>query len=230
MRLVAPWGSVVCPFCFTSFHLSQAARRSMSPAAPKEPDTRLGTFLSIPPPEMPKVEIPAASVWSRIFRRCVVSEDRSKEWRAVCPNCHLHLPHKTATGELVSEVIAIIGTRNSGKSNYFGVLIHALERRYAGEVGFQIFNQETFSTREMKPVSSKKLYRERYGDRLFESAERRAVDQTLSAATNIETRIPLIYRLAFPKRLTQYVTRPLAYVNAMDSSSSMRPARTSMTR
>ena len=36
-----------------------------------------------------------------------------------------------ASGELDGEIVAIVGARGAGKSNYFGVLIDALERRYA---------------------------------------------------------------------------------------------------
>jgi len=217
VKLVAPWHRVVCPFCFSRFHLADASRRETSPSAPRERDDHLGKFLAIPPPEMPKVVPPKASPFlKRLGRRFVVNPERTGEWKTVCPDCHMHLPHKTANGELDSEVIAIIGTRNSGKSNFFGVLLQALERRYASEVGFRMFDQETFSVREMKPVSSKKLYRERYGSRLFEGDDRRAIDQTLSAATNIETRIPLIYRLEFPRDPVGRVLHPFSRVKALD--------------
>ena len=71
---------------------------------------------------------------------------------------------------------------------------------YADEVGFTIYDQETFSVREMRQISSKRLYRERYGTRLFGSARRMAIDQNRSAAQDRDLRIPLIYRLAFPRR------------------------------
>lgn len=217
MRIVTPWHRVVCPFCFTRFHLADAARRETSLAAPRERDNSLGAFLAIPPPEMPKVQpAPPASFLKWLSDRFVVHNEESREWKKVCPDCHMHLPHKTASGELASEVIAIIGTRNSGKSNFFGVLLNTLERRYASEVGFRIFDQETFSIREMKPVSSKKLYRERYGSRLFEGDDRRAIDQTLSAATNTETRIPLIYRMEFPRSPADRIFHPLSRVKALD--------------
>jgi hypothetical protein len=217
VKLIAPWHRVFCPFCFTPFHLADAARRETSTSAVRERDDLLGNFLAMPPPEMPRVEPPSsAPLLKRLGRRFVIHNEGSSDWKKVCPACHMHLPHKTASGELDSEVIAIIGTRNSGKSNFFGVLLNALERRYASEVGFRIFDQETFSTREMKPVSSKKLYRERYGKSLFEGDERRAIDQTFSAATNKETRIPLIYRLEFPRAPADRILHPLSSVKALD--------------
>lgn len=217
MKFVPPWQSVICPFCFAKFHLSDAARRDMSATGSREPDRKLGTFLAIPPPEMAKVETPSrASFFKRLGRRMAIDTAYSAASKKVCPECHMHLPHKMAIGELSSELIAIIGTRNSGKSNFFGVLLNALEQRYATEVGFRIFDQETFSVREMKPVSSKKLYRERYGKSLFESEDRRAIDQTMSAATRSDTRIPLIYRLEFPRSLAERIFHPFSPVKALD--------------
>src|SRR5207249_3958860 len=91
-----------------------------------------------------------------------------------------------------------------------------LERRYANEVGFTIYDQETFSIREMRQVSSKKIYRDRYGTRLFESDKRMAIDQTRSAALDRDIRIPLIYRLEFPNRLWHYLAHPFTRVRSMD--------------
>jgi hypothetical protein len=128
----------------------------------------------------------------------------------------MFLPNATANGQLSSDIVAVWGARSSGKSNYFGVLLNSLERRYADEVGFTIYDQESYSTGEMKPVSSKQLYRERYAKYLFGTQTRRAVDQTQSAALNKSARVPLIYRLEFPMRPIDHLMRPLARVKAMD--------------
>jgi hypothetical protein len=216
MGLVAPWSKAICPFCFNRFHLSQAARRWTLPDAPKEKDTHVGTFLSLPPPEMGKVEPPRRGGLLRLLRRLVVWDDWKSGAKKICPNCHMFLPHATASGQLSSDIVAIIGARSSGKSNYFGVLLNALEQRYAREVDFLIYDQETFSTTEMRPISSKKLYRERYGRRLFESPTCMAIDQNRSAAQDRFLRIPLIYRLEFRLRPIHYLTRPFRRVNAMD--------------
>jgi len=207
---------VVCPFCFERFFLAAAPRRVTSAAGAVQPDGHVARYLGFDaPPDMGEVRVPpAGNFWEQLLQRIVVSEEGDGDSRKICPNCHMYLPNKTANGELTSEVFAIIGARSSGKSNYFGVLLNLLERRYAGEVGFSMFDQDTFSVRDMKPVGSRKLYRERYYKRLFE--ERGAMDQTLSAKSNPALRVPLIYRLQFPKQWFHYVTRPLAQMNAMD--------------
>lgn len=216
MKFVAPWSSIHCPACCHRFHLSQAGRRLQSPSAPTEPDDKLGRFLGMPAPPLAKVEPPLkGGILGRMYRRIVIHDDGRQGWKKVCPECHFPLPHKTAIGEVNSEFFAIIGARSSGKSNYFGVLLKLLERRYASEVGFTIFDQESLDIATLKTVGSSQLYRRRYGDRLWNSDDRMAIDQTVSLTQNAEYRIPLIYRIESPKRLWQYFTKPLARVNAV---------------
>jgi hypothetical protein len=216
-ELVPPWRTAACPFCFEAFHLSQAPRRSLA-ASPLAPDPAVARFLGTQTAELGKViEPPGGLWWRRLLARVLVQTRHDDDTRKICPGCHMFLPHMIAAGELDSEGIAIIGARDSGKSNFFGVLLHALEHRYSGEVPFTMFAQDTFSKREMRPVSSTRLYRERYGARLFDPQEPRAIDQTLSAAAAVsDVRIPLIYRLQFRKRLWHHVTRPLDQVSALD--------------
>ena len=152
----------------------------------------------------------------KLLDSCLIRNEEFGKWRKICPNCHLPLPRKTANGEISSEVIAIIGARNSGKSNYFGVLIDFLKHRYSHEVGFMIFDQETWSINEEKPINSDRLYHNRYGRKLFGNEERVAIEQTRRVEITSENRIPLIYRLEFPKRPWHYVTRPFAPASALD--------------
>jgi hypothetical protein len=109
------------------------------------------------------------------------------------------LPYAAANGRSAGEIIAVIGVRSSGKSNFNGVLLDALEHRYGAEVGFAAYDLETFSMRERRAVSSKRLFRERYGNRLFQAHPPMAIDQTQSAETDRDLRMPLIYRLQFPR-------------------------------
>ncbi len=206
-----------CPTCFEEFYLGDAPSRSTSPVGPQEPDDGLGDFLHIQPsPSMRRVEpVNATDFVGRWWRRLRLPHDPASDRKKVCPRCHLYLPHKMASGELRSEILAIVGARNAGKSNYFGTLINALERRYAGEVGFSMFAQDTFSVQQMQPVSSRDLYKTRYGSRLF-SSQPTALSSTPSAATNPDILIPLIYRMQFPLCREQRITRPFSHFMALD--------------
>ncbi|MEI8372630.1 MAG: hypothetical protein WCJ35_07330 [Planctomycetota bacterium] len=212
MTWVTPWSKSTCPFCFHRFHLGTAPLRITLSGGAKEKDNHVGRFLSIPAPDMGAVESPSRSLLGTLVRRFYVSETLDDK-RRVCPNCHMFLPHAIASGQLAGSIVAIWGARNSGKSNFFAVLLHALQNRYASETGFTIFSQETFSVRQMKPISSDQLYRDRYGTQLGSGM---AISQNQSAQIDRDLRIPLIYRLQFPKRPIDYLLRPLSRVKAMD--------------
>ena len=215
---MVPWSrKTVCPFCFRRFDLAEAGHRDTSPTGLKEKDEHIGKFLSITPaPEMGKVSPGLQGrFFSRLFGR-ISDSTANRDQKKVCPRCHMFLPYASASGQLCSDIVAIIGARGSGKSNYFGVLLDALKTRYADELNFTIYGQETFSVKAMRPVSSEQLYRERYGNRLFNNNTRMAIEQNLSAQQDRDLRIPLIYRLEFPKRPIHYLTKPFARVTAMD--------------
>jgi hypothetical protein len=189
----------------------------MVEGGPREGDVKLGAFLAIPAPHLGKVEpLTGRSAAQRLLGCVFVPDDWKGQTRKVCPRCHLYLPHATASGLLGSEAVAIIGARSAGKSNYFGLLLQQLERRYTGEVGFTMFDQDTFSIKELRPISSRRLYRERYGKRLYEDETHKAIDQTRGAAVDRGIRIPLIYRLEFRKTWLQHLTRPFSRRLAMD--------------
>ena len=218
MALVAPWSKALCPFCFHRFHLAAAPRRRT--AGDKLPDLHVRDFLGVAQvPDMHKVEAaPAgadAGFFAGLLRSFLVPDDWKGDLKKICPNCHLFLPHATACGQLASEVIAVIGDRQSGKSNYFGVLLRDLESRRAFQVGFTMYDQETFLAEEFRSINSGSLYARRYG-RLFERDAPMAIDQTAVAAQNTDLRIPLIYRFEFPPRPTDWLTRPLARRRCLD--------------
>jgi len=216
MPFLSPFGKVNCPHCFHRFHLSQALRRRAGRGEATEACSMIGRhFGRNPGPVLPKIDrshIPT-SFWKRLGRRFYVRPEPS-EYRSVCPNCGIYLPDKLANGELSSEVFAIVGSKNSGKSNYFGVLLNELRRRQSGNVGFEMVDTMTY-TPSQGLVSSSILYRERYGDRLFSPTDPKAVGQTQSVLTQIGTdldpRIPLIYQLRFRKHSWQHLTQPLAH-------------------
>src|SRR4051812_4300095 len=126
MPLVSPFMRMTCPFCFKRFHLADAPHRKVGLGAPQEADAALGAFFEIPPPPMGKVIDPPKLPWyARLWQRFAVPAEAADE-RKICPGCHVYVPDKIASGEVGSEVIAIVGARSSGKSNYFGVLLNLL--------------------------------------------------------------------------------------------------------
>ncbi|MCS7306485.1 MAG: hypothetical protein NZ602_15420 [Thermoguttaceae bacterium] len=211
MGWVWPFRKWRCPFCFKLFYLGDAPTRSLSGS--KEPDFEIGRFLRCRPPEMGRVERPKqAKLLERLWRRMWIRHDPDK--KKICPHCHMYLPIQLAQGQLQGEILAIVGPRSAGKSTYFAVLLWVLEHRYAEEVGFSLFAQETFSVQLQQPVSSRDLYQTRYGHRLFTA--NLPLDGTHSAGQNQDILIPLIYRMQFPRRPMGGFQWPFSPLRAVD--------------
>lgn len=214
MPLVTPFKRVACPYCFERFQPVQTLRRDISPGAPIADDHHIQKFFGLPsPPRLGEVHpVPVGkSFWHRLWRRVFVPREGDQE-RMICPNCHIFLPDLIARGEAAREVIAIVGARNSGKSNYFGVLIQYLRRQYSSNIGFDMLDTDTYGPGGRIPTAN--LYQERYGDYLFDLTNPRVVPQTQRAGQRMQRddpRIPLIYLLRFRKRPWHYISRPLAH-------------------
>lgn len=102
--------------------------------------------------------------------------------KRVCPHCHNTLP--IGFGEAENKIIALIGSRASGKSHYIAVLINELNRKIASQfyAAFTAVDEQTIQR-----------YRIDFWKKIY--AERIEIRKTISAATNLDVRIPLIYRL-----------------------------------
>jgi GTPase SAR1 family protein len=211
LHLTTPWSRVTCPFCFERFHLVDAPRRSIAPNAPLYPDREVAHFLGEDEraaPLLREVLRPPQGFWVRLWLRFVVMNEWAKNLKKICPRCHLDLPHSIATGQSTGDIIAIIGIKNSGKSNYIGVLLHDLREMYGRELGFQLYAEQTFDVATLSSVSSERLYNERYGQYLFQDSKPRVVPFSPRAALDRGIRVPLIYRVQFRRGLLSYLMRP----------------------
>ena len=200
MPFIWPWTKISCPFCFEEFHLSEAPTRSSESDA-LFPDEHMRGFLGLAyPPEMPLVTQPPQNWFLKSVRKFhlpLCREITPQSQIRICPHCHLYLPQALANWNRKSNIIAIIGSRSSGKSNYFGVLLKLLETRYAAELNFGFRPQMTFDIHEMRRMDSRKLYERRYGKRLFR--DHRVIQQTERSEVDADIKIPLIYRLTLSR-------------------------------
>jgi hypothetical protein len=213
MPLVAPWSKVTCPYCFEQFHLSKTPRRLVGPGISSAPDEAIKRYFGMDDaPLLGEVKEPRKPAkWSDRF---FVPREAMNE-RRICPHDHIFLPDKIASGETSGEYIAVIGARDSGKSNYFGVLMNALRRKYMEQLSFEVMDADTYGPTGR--LSTADLYRERYWQYLFDPAKPpEAVPQTqpvreAAVRTIYDPRIPLIYMFRFQKRYWHHFTRPLAH-------------------
>lgn len=88
--------------------------------------------------------------------KCPQCNTRSTD--VVCPDCHKSLPESTLNGEDL--IIAIVGSRASGKSNYIGVLIRELQQRICCEfnASFEVAPPQGDSWQRYKNTFYSSLY------------------------------------------------------------------------
>lgn len=198
MPFLLPWEKTTCPFCFREFHLSEAPTRPFSYSGEWVPDPQMGEFLNqFPPPQQPPLTPPPTGIFSRWRRRFYVRvcrDEGPESGHRICPYCHMFLPQALGNWNRKSDIIAIVGSRSSGKSNYFGVLLKLLEQRYTAQLGFGMRPLPTFDVRSMRRVNSRELYEQRYGKRLFRDGQ--IIQQTERSAVDADIKIPLIYQLS----------------------------------
>lgn len=216
--LLTPFHKTTCPYCFEQFHLGDAPWRPMANTN-LQPDAAVQAFFDLDqPPDLPAL-VPSGNdgvkPWHR--SRFLLDNSRLRDHDRVCPFCHLPLPLAQATGELTSQVIAVVGERWSGKSSYFGVLLHQLvDGQLASEAGFGVVAQTTWDMKARRKVSSSTVYEERYGQYLY-AKPRGKIPPTRRLSEHRDLRSPLIYRLQFFKRdATGRLARPIRIVRATD--------------
>ena len=124
------------------------------------------------------------------------------------------LPFQLANNGEQGQTIAVIGYRNTGKSNFLGVLIRSLQHRYSREVGLSIHALDSFDVNQLQACSSDDLYQRRYGRYLDND---KAVAGTPTLHTNPDIRIPMIYRLNM-KHFTwfQRLLQPFSHHRPLD--------------
>jgi GTPase SAR1 family protein len=176
---------LLCPYCFESFRRAEIAFRCINPhpnRCPLEEDKELGNYRGfVSPPSLPRVFRPP----SRFFgvSRSAVCSCGKETRKTVCPHCHNELPYQfwSQTGY----TIALIGAKESGKSNYIAVLIDELNRRVGENLGTSLsaVGEDTIER-----------YKRDFYHYVYVRGE--VVDATRSARAEIKTRSPLIYRFS----------------------------------
>ena len=170
----------VCPFCFEDHPIGDvefaceqrmvcehkdADGTVLVPAGAGEEDPKMAKYKGVPSfrgphhfraSKQPKLSMPASAV-------CDWCNQPSRT--RVCPGCHNVLPNTVSSDEEV--IVALIGTRSSGKSTYVGVLIHEMMKRL-----FRPFN----GTFQLCGTEDQKQYRERFEENLYR--KHRVLDQT----------------------------------------------------
>jgi hypothetical protein len=184
-----PRTRLTCPYCYRVFpewriEFRCSGRPGLDGTrCEPEPDERLERFFS------------AAGVRPHTFRdsrhryKSVCPVSGTEAFERVCPSCHTTLP--LHFGRIRSQLIALVGARDSGKTVFMTVLMHEFENRLGSRLGASIpgADDETRST-----------FKRDYEQRLY--AGRSLPDPTFTVAAERQGyRPPMVFK--FKRRTRQ---------------------------
>ncbi|OZG49392.1 hypothetical protein PSRA_1641 [Pseudoscardovia radai] len=138
----------VCPFCFEQHDMNDVEfaceqRFACTPEQDNEYSRWAGVKAQLRPHHFraKAVKGPLAKWWS-MPDSAVCDKCNHTSHTRVCPSCHNELPRTIDTDEQI--IVALVGTRGSGKSTYIGVLIHEMIKHMFLPFGgtFQLYGDE----------------------------------------------------------------------------------------
>lgn len=193
--------SLICPFCFSELQRDALVLRCINTTGcALEDDLRLTEYLhgkSATTRSRLSVErrnlvfLPARN--SSRIRGVPVDADCPKcgvnTNKLTCPRCHNTLPE--GFGLVKTCNIALLGAKNTGKSNYIAVVIKELQSRLCTQFHFHLLALSDDTSRR---------YAELYERPLFQLGQ--VISPTVSAAADISSRHPLAFTLNFHQRTT----------------------------
>jgi len=179
--------SALCPYCFNRLKGGVASFRCINPngaACKPEVDAKLHAYetegvkqSNAPAPPVPQKRTFTVEV--SMFRsapRTAACSCGFATWKRICPECHNTLPSEF--DNLKKVTLGLIGAKETGKSNYIGVLIERLSNEVSTRFGGSLnalddqtstryrddFQKYIFKDRVCIPgtVSSRALFKGRY--------------------------------------------------------------------
>ncbi len=125
----------ICPFCFEEHKLSQIQFRCTNRRCEDVDDIELTRYengnLSIPKKGKTTFNAPMKGFSVPKSAQCPLC--KSTTYAVVCPSCHNKLPESTLLGK--DMIISVVGSRDTGKSHFVGVIINELIERIAVKFG-----------------------------------------------------------------------------------------------
>ncbi len=125
----------ICPFCFEEHKISDVQFRCTNRRCKDVPDVELTRYENgdITIPKMGKPTFKAPSKGLSIPKSAQCPECGSSTYAIVCPSCHNKLPESTLLGK--DMIISVVGSRDTGKSHFVGVIINELIERISVKYG-----------------------------------------------------------------------------------------------
>lgn len=186
-----------CPYCFQEHSFSNVEFRCVNSFCPEQvQDEQYANYLGMSKEAMkmsnvtfrPTVKLPffIKNSYMPVWEVCPYCGTKSAV--RVCPSCHNELPEGVQDNE--DMIIAIVGSRDTGKTHFISVLINELQKRICP----MIFNG-TFN-----PVNDDifRHYQENFYNKVFLDKTLQDLTRTAHARGEISVRKPLIYEMVIP--------------------------------
>lgn len=184
----------VCPYCFRRTNTGIVRFQCTNPSCNWQDRIRTEYEKGGPlaPGETPALsrrifEVESPGIFGRLVGKktpreahCPTCQQRTST--RACPNCHSPFPH--GVDDLSNMVIAIIGSKSTGKSNYIAVLIQRI---------CELYERFHWTLLAMDDATMK-LYNRLFYNPLYEKGH--AVAETQTGHANTGVRQPLLYSLS----------------------------------
>lgn len=179
-----------CPYCFEKHKMSEAQFRCSNNRCKDVPDVEMTKYENgdVKTPKLGKVTFSSTEVKKGekfIPKSAVCPECSQVTHKVICPSCHNILPESALLGD--DMIISIVGSRDTGKSHFVGVIINELMERIAPAFGasFEGFDDTV------------ERYEKSFGRKLYVDLQK--LDLTQSSLQNVNNGAykPLIYSLKF---------------------------------
>ena len=125
----------ICPFCFEEHKISGAQFRCTNRRCKDVPDKEITKYengnLAIPKMGKPTFNVKMKNFSLPRSGKC--PECGGETYAIVCPSCHNKLPESTLLGK--DMIISVVGSRDTGKSHFVGVIINELIERISVRFG-----------------------------------------------------------------------------------------------
>lgn len=181
----------ICPYCFEKHRLTDVQFRCTNTRCKDFDDIEMTKYENGDPrmPKKGKRTFPSGGQNPFGVPKVAFCPECGRDSHTViCPSCHNELPESTLLGE--DMIISIVGSRNTGKSHFVGVIINELRNRIAPRFDG---NLESFA-------DSNKLWQEKFGNQLYDKKNPKKLPLTKSSLTDVDNGAyrPLIFKLRLP--------------------------------
>lgn len=189
-----------CPYCFMANDFSQVEFRCVNNFCPeKEQDEKYANYLgmrkeamrmtNIVFPSTAKPPFPSflfKNMFMPVWEECPKCKTKSSV--RLCPHCHNELPEGIQDNE--DMIIAIVGSRDTGKTHFISVLIDELQRRICPTVFNGTFN----------PVNDDVFnhYKQNFYNKVYLDKKLQNLTHSGYVRGESPVRKPLIYEMMIP--------------------------------